>query len=407
MTTYLQLLKRRAGYRSLFIADVVSVTGDWFSLVAISVLVARGSPESGGVALATVLAAHLLPGAALAPVSGWLADRFDRRVVLIAGNVLEGLITIAMTLAAMKDSVAGLQLLLLLRSAVAAMREPAAGAALPSLVHERELPTANALNATAWSTTFVFGMAAGGIATEIGAVTALVIDAATFFVAALVLLSLPRLQPNYRAAVRGNALAVVFGDLRLAVREARRPALRAGVFGKTPTGVAAGVSWVALNVGAQAHPWLYGAAATLGILQAVRGVGTGIGPLLARAATARFGQHANIAHVAALVAFSGNLIVALMVGPLSSLTGAFLWGLGGGAIWVITQTEIQQRSSAELRGRMLALDSLGFTVGMSASAVLFGWAIDHGLPLLTTVLVLMGASVAMWLGVRSQPREAR
>ena len=53
-------------------------------------------------------------------------------MVLIAGNVLEGLITIGMTLAAMKDSVAGLQLLLLLRSAVAAMREPAAGAALPS-----------------------------------------------------------------------------------------------------------------------------------------------------------------------------------------------------------------------------------------------------------------------------------
>ena len=49
--------------------------------------------------------------------------------------------------------------------------------------------------------------------------------------------------------------------------------------------------------------------------------------------------------------------------------------------------------------------SFGFTVGMSASAVLFGWALDHGLPLLTTVLVLMGASVAMWLGVRSQPRE--
>jgi MFS family permease len=405
MTTYLQLLKARAGYRSLFIADVVSVTGDWFSLVAISVLVARGSPQSSGVALATVLAAHLLPGAALAPVAGWLADRLDRRAVLIAGNVCEGLITIAMTLAALQNSVAGLQLLLLLRSGVAAMREPAAGAALPSLVQEHELPTANALNATAWSTTFVVGMAAGGIATEIGAVTALVIDAATFFVAALVLLSLPRLQPNYRASGRGNALAVVVGDLRLAFREARRPALRAGVFGKTPTGVAAGVSWVALNVGAQAHPWAYGAAATLGILQAVRGVGTGVGPLFARAATARFGQHSSIAHVAALVAFAGNVIVAFMHGPVSSLIGVFLWGLGGGAIWVLTQTEIQQRSSTEMRGRMLALDSLGFTVSMSASAVLFGWAIDRRLPLAPTVLVLVGLAVAMWLWIRSQPRE--
>ena len=96
MSAYLALLRGRPHYRTIWAAELVSITGDWFSLVAVSILAASASPDKGGLALATVLAAHLLPQALLAPVAGWLADRFDRRALLVGGNFVEGLLTLGM-----------------------------------------------------------------------------------------------------------------------------------------------------------------------------------------------------------------------------------------------------------------------------------------------------------------------
>src|SRR5512139_2159363 len=292
MSGYLALLRNRSAYRALWAAELVSITGDWFSLVAVSVLAAASAPQSSGLALATVLAAHLLPQALLAPAAGWMADRFDRRALLVGGNFIEGALTLGMAAAAAGGSLVLVQLLLFVRSGVAALREPCAGAALPSLVEKKELTTANALGASTWSITFVVGMALGGIATEIGPVVALVIDAATFFVASGILLRLPRLQPTRKGdqPTRSSVWSAALDDVLVALRAARKPALRAGVFGKTPMAIAAGVAWVALNISSQTSPFAGGAAATLGALQAVRGAGTGVGPLAARSLLLRGGR---------------------------------------------------------------------------------------------------------------------
>ncbi len=193
MKAYLGLLRSRPAYRALWAAEVVSITGDWFSLVAVSILAARSSTTPSALALATVLAAHMLPQALFSPAAGWLADRFDRRSILIGGNLIEGALTIGMALAASAGSLALLQALLFLRSATATLRGPASGASLPSLVEPSEVATANAFGAATWSATFVVGMALGGLATELGPVTALVIDAGTFGVASLILRRLPSL----------------------------------------------------------------------------------------------------------------------------------------------------------------------------------------------------------------------
>ncbi|MBL9022913.1 MAG: MFS transporter [Myxococcales bacterium] len=406
---YLALLRTRPAYRRLWAAELVSATGDWFSMVAVSIVAARSAPEAGGLALATVLAAHLLPQALLAPVAGWLADRFDRRALLVFGNLAEGVLTAGMTLAAAGGSLVTLQALLFLRSSMASLREPALGAAMPSLVGRGELATANALGAATWSLTFVVGMGLGGVATEIGAPAALAIDAVTFFVASALFRGLPSLAPPRTDAqpAGGRVLQTAIADLRVALVATKRRDLRAAVFGKTPPAVAGGAAWIALNLGAEALPFAGGAAATLGALQAIRGVGTGVGPLVSRGLVARGYAPALVAHACALAAFVGAIGIACVGGPSSAIGSVLLWGAGGGALWVITQTEIQQRSDEAMRGRLLALDALGFTLGMSGSALLTGLLVDSGIALGTVGALVVTASALSWFFVRAQGRAAR
>ena len=172
---------------------------------------------------------------------------------------------------------------------------------------------------------------------------------------------------------------------------------------------AGGAAWVALNLNARSLHLVGGAAVTLGLLQALRGVGTGVGPLLARAALTRT-NGARVAHVAAGVTFAGTLAVSVAAavagldvaaGVVCAVVGVGLWGLGGGALWVITQTEIQRLSRDEVRGKMLAFDGVGFALAMSGSAVFFGAAHDHGVPLPAAGVVVVVLAVAAWWFVRS------
>jgi MFS family permease len=406
MSAYLDLLRARPAYRALFASEVVSVTGDWFSLVAVSILTAEVAGASSGVALAWVLAAHLLPQALFSPAAGWLADRYDRRALLVVGAILEGLLTLAMVGFAAQRSVGALQGLLFLRASIASLREPAAGAALPTLVDKSELATANALGATAWSTTFVVGMALGGLATELGPTIALAIDAATFFVAAALLAPLPRLAPASREGGRTLRSVVVDAgrDVLAAARVAARPGLRGSVFGKTPSSIATGMAWVALNLQAQRLSFLATAATTLGVLQAVRGVGTGVGPLLARR---RWLSRDAMAHVAALAALLGCWGIGVAPSFASALVSVFFWGVGGGALWVLTQTEIQERSDDAMRGRLLSLDALGFTVGMGGTGLVFGALVDRGVASGVAATVLVAIAALGWVWVRRPALPAR
>ena len=75
----MDLIKRRPAFRLLWLGELVSQLGDWLSYVAISLVAMTHGPGQGALALGLVLAAHSLPHAVLAPFTGPLADRFDRR----------------------------------------------------------------------------------------------------------------------------------------------------------------------------------------------------------------------------------------------------------------------------------------------------------------------------------------
>ena len=86
MTGTLALLGHRPAFARLWIAEVVSLGGDWFTLVALSVAVVRTS-DGSGLALGALIVTQLLPMVLLGPWSGVLVDRADRRRLLVASDL--------------------------------------------------------------------------------------------------------------------------------------------------------------------------------------------------------------------------------------------------------------------------------------------------------------------------------
>lgn len=161
------LLARRPSFRRLWLAGATSLVGDWLSFVAVGMLAMDGG-GGGALALAVVLAAHLLPAALLSPVWGAVVDRFDRRRLLVGADLAASVVTLGMVGAAAAGWLGALQLLLLARSAISAIVPPAETAALRHVVAPDELAPANAILAGTWSVAYVLGMALGGVAATLG-----------------------------------------------------------------------------------------------------------------------------------------------------------------------------------------------------------------------------------------------
>lgn len=398
MTAYWTLLAHRPAFRRLWAAELVSLIGDWFTIVAVSI-VSLSAPDGGVLALATSLAAHLLPQSLAAPLGGWVADRFDRQRVLLVSLLLEGALTLAMVGAFASLSVVWpLQVLVAVRSVVSAAREPASGAALPSVVERSELHSANALLALTWSVTFAVGMALGGIATAVGPGIALGLDAATFFVAALIVTGLPALPPPPRAATHG-APAVVRETLE-AWKIANTTALRGSIFGLAPMALIGGAGWLCLNLAATDPSLAIRGAALVGILQAIRGIGTALGPMLTAWFEARSGRRRDTAWLGGAATVVGVLATSWAPSFALVVAGVALWGAGGGALWVSFTTEIQSRAPDAARGRLLALFGLSHTSMMVGGAYLCALVVSSGVSSLLAVIPIAALSLFAFIAVR-------
>jgi hypothetical protein len=220
-----------------------------------------------------------------------------------------------------------LPLLLLARSGLGAAVPAAETAAVRRLVDPDDLPAANAALAATWSAAYVLGMAAGGAAAMLGPTLALALDAGTFAVAAWLHGGLPPL-PVTRARVaadhrRGR------GPERHRRRDDHRVA-RSAAPGRAPRQEPGRIGerrgWIGLNlIAASAQP--FGPAAlSLGILQAVRGVGTGVGPWLAGRYLAGGGDPGRAQRVALATLLAALPALAVARSPVALIAVALVWG---------------------------------------------------------------------------------
>lgn len=402
------LLRRRPHFRRVWLSEIVSLLGDWMGFVAVSLL-ALGD-GSGVVALALVLVGHNLPNALFAPVAGVLADRLDRRWLLVAMNVAQCALTLAMAGAAALGNVAAVQVLVFARTSVGALRLPVQSAVLRHVVEEDELLEANAITSATWSVMFAVGMAVGGLFASLGPALVLTLNAASFALGAIVLWGLPSMVAEGRPAEGGvvAALASVRRDMALAWRHAwERPPLLDAVLAKTPIAMANGGALLLLNLVAAKVAFAGTGALTLGLLQCVRGAGTGIGPALGVALIRRGMRGERAALAAVWTTFASIAAFAVLRHPAALLGTALVWGLGSGANWVLSSSDIQRLSPDHVVGRLSAIDNLALTVGVCATALGGAVVVERLGQDAVSAWLGLGTGVLAWAAARWVVRARR
>lgn len=179
---------RHRRWRWLAGSTVVSLFGDTMYVIAITVVLLDG--PDGAFWLSAGLLARLLPYVILGPLGGVVADRFDRRTVMVSLATFRGLLFAGMAVLVLCDGPKWLLIALLAISAAAgAAFFPARGAAIPQLVPEGDLAAANAAENGLSQLSWFFGPALGAILLGfISPGLVLGIEALTFVVEALMLL---------------------------------------------------------------------------------------------------------------------------------------------------------------------------------------------------------------------------
>jgi MFS family permease len=192
LRAYRRLLGNPALVRLLF-GEFVSSVGDWLYLVALLIIVY--SQTDSAVLLGLVGAARVLPYIVLSVPAGIVADRVDRRLVLLSTDVARGIIMAALAVLVWAGSpLLPVIVLAILAACFSSFFGPAIGAFLPSLVRdETELGPANSAWATLDNLAFIIGPALAGILIAVSGLTlAFALNAASFAVIAAVLWKLPR-----------------------------------------------------------------------------------------------------------------------------------------------------------------------------------------------------------------------
>ncbi len=374
MKVYLDLLKQRPQFRYLWVAAVVSFAGDWFNTIATVILVNRATDSA--TAVGALFLARALPPFLLGPFAGVVADRFDRKKVLIATDLLRFLIVLGFLLVDGPEDTWLIYTLTIAQFAVSAFFEPARAAILPSLIKgSDELLIANTLSSITWSAMLALGAALGGIvAGFFGVTTALIIDAATFLLSALFILRIQAPAPVEPADESGSGWQDMLDGFRY-VRRHPRTGLTASV--KAFTQIGSPDIMIAVYA-AQVFPWGEDGALTLGLLYAAAGLGAILGPLIGNMFTDGTTRKLQNAIGAAFVVVAAGWLIFGWAPLLPvALLAMLLRHMGGSVNWTYSNVLLQLRVPDRFLGRVFALDFALFTLAMAVSVWVSGLLLDN------------------------------
>jgi MFS family permease len=365
-----KMLKTNADMRRVFMAQVISYLGDWFSFVAIIGLIDDLTGSKFLVSL--VVVAFSLPSFLASPLAGSMTDRFDRRRILIFVSIIQVVAAFGLLLVG-KDTVWLAFLAQSTISALAAVISPATEASIPNIARNKEeLALASSLLGSTWGVMLAVGAAVGGVfASVFGRDAAFIANAVSFAIAAILFSRIKTPMQQERETQTQRQRIRPIADMREAITHSRQdPVLMALIFSKTTFAIGAGV---VSQLAVLASDVFQGGDASRGLLIGVRGVGTGLGPLIAmRYTRGQLGKVLTICGFASL-AFSGFYFIGAWM-PTLWLTAIFvmLAHLGGGAQWTLSSYGLQLRSPDHIRGRILAGDFALVTLMLSLTSALAG-----------------------------------
>lgn len=411
MQEYISLLRRNADYRNLWLARVVSNLGDWFNLLASAALITQLT--GAGTAISYLFLARLLPVFVMSPFAGVLADRYERKAIMILSDVLRAVTVLCFLLVRRPEEIWLLYALTVLQFVLSSLYTPAHSALLSNIVRPEELVVANALDSLTWSTMLAVGALLGGIAAAaFGVTTAFILDALTFLVAAWFV---SRIRASGRAAPRAADAGSGLSEIVEGMRYMR---LRPFIMGLALVKAGGALAWGAINVmeiplAQEVFPFNGNGTLTLGLIYAATGLGTGIGPLIVRRLV---GDDRNGALMGILMGFGALSIGVFGLGMAPTLVwvliASFLRSLGSGSLWVFSSAILQRTADDQYRGRVFASEFALLTLSQSISTLWAGIALDtlhlgvQGVILTTGVISAAMMLMWVWFHVRTVARPA-
>jgi MFS family permease len=373
-------------FRLLFLGHATSLFGDraLFVVLGIWALALTGSTGAGALAFGFLAVAGLL-----APAAGVIADRFPRRVVLVANDLSTAVVVLALLFVRSADDVWIIYLVALAYGFSQQLGAAARGGLVAGMVPDELLPLANGVLESARSGIRIAAPAAGaGLYVLLGGGAVAVLDAATFVVSAGCLMRVRAPDIERVAGGRVQLSELMAGFRHFSATPELRAVLPAIVFG------AAGVGLAEVIPFAVVHDGLHARGAVLGVLGAFHGAGAIVGGL----STGRLIDQVGEARSLGLWLGVGACGMAAYTLPTLSvtLTAALLFGGCLAGVIVSWTTLIQRRTPTELRGRASAageaLASLPYVTAIGLGSALVT-IIDYRLLTVTAAAGLAAAAL--------------
>ena len=335
----------------------------------------------------------------LAPASGLLADRVRRRPLLLATNALTGGIVLLLFLVHGPSQVWLIYLVMALYGLSYTVLGAAQSALLTVIVPPDLLPEANgALRTIQESLRLIGPLTGAGLFVAVGAHVVAVVDAGTFAIAALSLLTLRVREPSPHRLPGRLREKLIAGIHHIARTAELRQAVIAGAISTAVFGFAETTTFAIAGSGLHKRP------SFVGVLVAIQGVGALIGGPTAASLVRRLGEGRLLA-VGLLTAAAGAL---LLLPPLLPpvAAGAVLIGMAIPWIVVALLSLTQRLTPADLQGRAYAAVDMLVTLPQTASIALGAGLITLTgyRPLLLTMAVVISMAAAFLL---TRPEQRR
>jgi MFS family permease len=259
--------------------------------------------------------------------------------------------------------------------------EPARTASVPSIVSDRELLPANAISSVTWSAMLTIGAAIGGVVTGLfGTDAAFLLDSLSFLASAAFIASIrfPKRPAREKTKLSlGKALGIT-QTIEGARYVKHRPRVLALLLVKPAWGLGGGILTLLAVFGEKIFPVGRSTAAGIGVLFAARGIGTAVGPIVARriAGEGRARMQTSIG-----ISFLIGGVFYIAFGSASNFLFALLvLGLahtGGSILWVFSTVLLQRSVEDSFRGRVFAAELALLTLTMATSNYLTGEMLDR------------------------------
>lgn len=348
---------KRAHLARLVLAEGISVAGDWVLITAASIAVFRHTNST--VAVSILLALVALPTILLGPIAGAMADRFDRRKLMIGADLLTAaVLVIGIAMSALGFTLATVYGAVVVVNVLATFHRPASEALLPAVAGDNNLGRANSMLRTSTRLAMIFGPALGSVFMSTGGFSlVLAADAVSFLVSAALVAGIfvnARVQAEEHAQSAFRASIAAFGYAR------RHPRVRTVI-------AAIGVTMLVAQIVNAGTLALVSDALSLpddryGELLAAEGAGallfalvlTWVGSRLPLLPTGAAGL---------IVTGAATILLGVSPGLLVAIIAMVLMGMGVVALQVAFTSYLQRETVDAFRGRVMSLVSVVASVG--------------------------------------------